>query len=56
MSTLAPPLEIDYLSLEKARDAVNTNALAEGYALTVMHNRTVGKKKWFNQSCYTSLF
>ena len=45
MATLAPPLEIEYQSLEQARDAVNTHALAEGYALTVMHNRTVGNKK-----------
>ena len=57
MSSLAPPLEIDYQSLEEARDAVNNHALAEGYALTDIHNRTVGnKKKWINQSCYTSFF
>lgn len=35
MSTLTPPLEITYQSLEEARDAVNTHTLAEGYALTV---------------------
>ncbi|RKF62703.1 hypothetical protein OnM2_031058 [Erysiphe neolycopersici] len=46
MCTLATSLEIAYQSLEEARDAVNTLALAEGYALTVMHNRTVGNKRY----------
>ena len=45
MSTSAPPLEIDYQSLEEVRDAVNTHTLAEGHALIVMYNRTVGNKK-----------
>lgn len=45
MNTLTAPAEIAYPSLEEAKNALFAHALAEGYALVVLHTRRVGNKK-----------
>ena len=45
MSSLAPPPQIAYASLEKERVAINVHAQQEGYTVEIRGTRRIGRRK-----------